>query len=134
MASLTYNIITNCETDNIIDFTNSSTGATSYIWDFGNGDTSSIISPTYSYSYPGSFPVTLVAYNSFGCSDDKIIGPIIINPTPILNAVVDSSLICESTYNFTFSGSSSNSSIAKWEWFFGDNINKIPRDFYSAYI
>jgi PKD repeat protein len=37
MASLTYNIITNCESDNIIDFTNSSTGATSYIWDFGNG-------------------------------------------------------------------------------------------------
>ena len=125
MASLTYNIITNCETDNIIDFTNSSTGATSYIWDFGNGDTSSIISPTYSYSYPGSFPVTLVAYNSIGCSDDKIIGPIIINPTPILNAVVDSSLICDSTYNFTFTGSSSNSSIAKWEWFFGDNIDSI---------
>ena len=35
-ASLSYNILSNCETNNFIDFTNTSIGATSNIWDFGN--------------------------------------------------------------------------------------------------
>ena len=38
-ASFSYNILSNCENDNFIDFTNTSIGSTSSIWDFGNGDT-----------------------------------------------------------------------------------------------
>ena len=49
-ASFSFNIIENCETNNLINFLNSSSGAISYIWDFGNGDTSTTINPSYSYS------------------------------------------------------------------------------------
>ena len=122
-ASFSYNILSNCENDNLIDFTNTSVGYTSSIWDFGNGDTTNSINSTYSYPISGNYPVTLVVYNSFGCSDDSTIGPLVINPTPILNAVTDSNFTCDSSYNFTFSGSSSNSVVSNWEWFFGDGID-----------
>ena len=124
-ASFSYNILSNCENDNFIDFTNTSIGYTSSIWDFGNGDTTNSVNPTYSYPISGNYPVTLVVYNSFGCSDDSTIGPLVINPTPLLNAFIDSNLTCDSSYNFTFSGSSSNSVISNWEWFFGDGLDSI---------
>ena len=42
-------------------FTNSSTGAISYNWDFGDGNGTSDANPTHKYSGAGSFTVTLTA-------------------------------------------------------------------------
>lgn len=43
-------------------FTNTSANATNYQWDFGDGiGTSELESPTYTYSEPGTYTVTLVA-------------------------------------------------------------------------
>lgn len=50
-------------------FTNHSTGATSYTWDFGDGNTSVLTSPTNLYSIPNLYTVTLVAINPWGCKD-----------------------------------------------------------------
>lgn len=52
-----------------IAFSNGSTGATSYTWDFGDGsalDTS--FSPSHTYTASGIYPVVLVARNSADCS------------------------------------------------------------------
>lgn len=51
-----------------IAFTNSSTNATSYLWDFGNGQTSTQQAPTHTYTANGNFTVTLTATNG-GCTD-----------------------------------------------------------------
>jgi subtilisin family serine protease len=49
-------------------FTNTSLGATSYQWEFGDGfGTSAAINPTYVYTRSGTFVVTLVARNDEGC-------------------------------------------------------------------
>lgn len=50
-------------------FTNNSTGAGSYSWDFGDGNTSNAISPAHSYTSEGTFTVTLTAGTGAGCSD-----------------------------------------------------------------
>jgi gliding motility-associated-like protein len=53
-----------------VSFTNNSTGADSYFWDFGNGNTSTIISPTNSYyNTTGNTLVTLYALTNNGCID-----------------------------------------------------------------
>lgn len=44
--------------------TNTSTNATSYEWDFGDGTTSTEINPTHRYNGKGVYKVTLVASNS----------------------------------------------------------------------
>ena len=58
---------TNCTNSNL-SFTNQSSGALRYHWDFGvtgiNSDTSNKTSPTYSYSKPGTYKVTLIAINT----------------------------------------------------------------------
>jgi gliding motility-associated-like protein len=52
-----------------VAFSNNTTGADSYSWNFGNGDTSNVQNPTYVYAKSGEYVVTLIAYNAFGCID-----------------------------------------------------------------
>ena len=50
------------------DFTNTSTSATTYLWDFGTGDTTSVASPSYTFTQNGTFNICLTAING-GCTD-----------------------------------------------------------------
>lgn len=52
-----------------VDFTNNTTNATTYHWDFGDGNTSSEIDPTHTYATAGSYIVALLA-NNLDCEDD----------------------------------------------------------------
>lgn len=63
-----------------ISFTNTSSGIGNYLWDFGNGNTSSLSSPTTVYSTPGTYMVTLTGQSGPGCMDSvsetiTILGP-----------------------------------------------------------
>ena len=46
-----------------INFNNTSTGGAAYYWDFGDGTTSTQVHPTHTYSAPGTYTVTMVAYS-----------------------------------------------------------------------
>jgi gliding motility-associated-like protein len=53
-----------------VNFSNGSTGASNYIWDFGDGGNSLLNNPSNIYGTNGTYTVTLVAYNgSLACSD-----------------------------------------------------------------
>lgn len=59
-------------TNTNVEFDNLSSGATSYTWDFGDGSpTNSTEHPNHIFpdEQPGTYTVTLVAYNDDGCSD-----------------------------------------------------------------
>ena len=49
-----------------VTFTNASTDADSYTWDFGDGTTSTDASPTHIFMASGNFTVKLVASNEDG--------------------------------------------------------------------
>ncbi|MEN9304571.1 MAG: hypothetical protein RL264_3000, partial [Bacteroidota bacterium] len=57
-------------TDNqSVTFTNTSSNATSYVWDFGNGLVSNDPNETISYQFNTvGYTITLTAYNAVGCS------------------------------------------------------------------
>lgn len=62
-------------------FTNNSTGAVSYKWNFGDGDSSTQVNPIHQYNATGDFTVCLVAINEFGCTDTVCqVVPALINP------------------------------------------------------
>ncbi len=61
--SLGFNSIANGLT---VTFTNTTTGATSYAWDFGDGGTSTETNPIYTYATDGTYTVTLSASNACG--------------------------------------------------------------------
>lgn len=90
-------------------FTNLSVGATRYLWDFGDGVTSTDVNPVHQYNKTDTFFVKLLAFNDADCVDaDSNYIPIIVLP---LLAVPNA---------FTpgrFSGSSYNNGIIKVEGF-----------------
>lgn len=45
-----------------MSFTNTSVGATSYFWDFGDGNTSPMADPVHTYAGAGTYTVTLTAF------------------------------------------------------------------------
>ncbi len=64
-----------------IDFTNMSTNGESYLWDFGDGNSSADINPGHFYQDTGVFEVMLIAYTQYGCADTAYGYPQ-INPVP----------------------------------------------------
>lgn len=52
-----------------VEFTNLSTGANSYLWNFGDGLTSNLSEPSHNYAVTGCQTVLLEAFNEFNCSD-----------------------------------------------------------------
>jgi len=52
-----------------VQFYNSSENGTSYLWSFGDGDTSAAVSPVHTYDNNGFYNVTLTALNS--CTSDE---------------------------------------------------------------
>jgi PKD repeat protein len=109
-----------CPDNNLFSFTNTSSGgATTYLWDFGDGNTSNDVNPLHSYTYSGIFTVTLIAINGNGCQDDYILNQYItIYPKPNPSFTVSDSIDCDPTTVFNFSSSGSNAN--SWEWNFGD--------------
>ena len=55
-----------------VQFINSSTNAISYLWKFGNGDTSTAANPVYTYTNAGIYTDTLIANGGGGCNDTLI--------------------------------------------------------------
>jgi gliding motility-associated-like protein len=50
-----------------VNFTNNSTGANTYDWDFDDNDSSNIAAPTHIFQSQGSYQVILTAYNTPQC-------------------------------------------------------------------
>lgn len=66
VAGFTYN-----NTGSVVNFTNTSTNASGYLWDFGGGNTSNLANPSFDFGGNGTFPVTLIVDNN-GCYDTLI--------------------------------------------------------------
>ncbi len=61
--------------DESVRFFNLSEGASHYLWDFGDGDTSKLAEPYHKYMAEGVYDVTLWAYSDNGCSDKYLLSP-----------------------------------------------------------
>lgn len=96
---------------------NTSVGAISYLWKFGDGNTSVSFSPLYSYNSPGTYQVTLIAENADGCTD-SIQHLITVYPKP--NADFSFENVCPGVpMHFTNLSTISGGSFTS-EWYFGD--------------
>ncbi len=72
VASFTYN--PNPPQENVAtNFTNQSIGATSYLWNFSDGDTSIEVNPSHIFPATATYNVCLRATNDAGCFDDTCV-------------------------------------------------------------
>ncbi len=69
-ASFTVPVNSSCETPFTAGFNNTSTGGgvITYLWDFGDGQTSTDANPTHEYTNTGAYTVTLTAMNGANCT------------------------------------------------------------------
>ncbi len=67
-----------------VTFTNTSVGGTTNAWDFGDASTSSLASPTHTYSTAGTYNVKLTVTNANNCTD-VITKQIVIHTNPSAN-------------------------------------------------
>ncbi len=98
-----------------VAFLNNSTGATSYQWDFGDGNTSATASPTHAYAGYGIYTVQLIASSGSGCND-TITGVVVVDSIP--NADFNFSIECVG--DSTAFTDLSTGGIVAWDWAFGD--------------
>jgi PKD repeat protein len=61
------------QSDNLIRFSNYSSNAVRFKWDFGDGTSSDSFEPKYNNEKSGNYNVMLVAFSEYGCSDSLII-------------------------------------------------------------
>jgi PKD repeat protein len=110
-----------------IAFLNSSAGADSYLWNFGDGTTSTAANPSHAYALPGTYSVSLTANNSAGCNDTHIeTAYITINPSPAASFTSPNNIGCQVPTQVSFTDQSFGS-IISWDWNFGNgNVSNAP--------
>ena len=116
-------------------FTNTSianAGATGsiigYAWNFGDGGTSGLASPSHAYATYGNYVVTLTVTNSNGCTH-TVTKPVVVNPKPVAEFSFSASACVGNPVNYTnqsFVPNGFSASINKWEWDFGDGSTIPP--------
>ena len=106
-------------------------GAVMYDWDFGDGNTSTISSPTHTFMNNTSnsidYNVQLIASSSFGCSDTNS-QTVIVFPTPVADFTTSDTASC-SDLQLTISNNSQNSNQFVWDFDDGNIVNNNSSSF-----
>ncbi|WP_316785722.1 PKD domain-containing protein [Pedobacter frigiditerrae] len=113
-----------------VKFTKTSTDAVSYLWDFGDGNTSNAAEPTYIYNSPaGRYDVTLTAFNSLGCPTVLRLPNYItiVDPPNAAFAISPAAVTSIPNYTFKFTDESTNEP-QTYKWSFGDGDISSQRD------
>ncbi len=113
-----------------VNFTNTSGNYSTYIWDFGNGDTSSIeLNPTRTYVNPGNYSVSLIVTDTLCGIIDTTIRTITVYDSVLLD-IPDTLLTCSNKTIDTFATSYGTASSFHWSSnsSFTDTLNSFPTD------
>lgn len=109
-----------CASQSVIFTNNSSEESDDYLWDFGDGGTSTMKNPTYQFIDTGSMNVTLVAFNN-GCGDTLTQNGLIYVRPPISKFTFRPD--CNNRLQYTFTDESIGA--LSWSWNFGDGTPAV---------
>jgi PKD repeat protein/subtilisin family serine protease len=96
-------------------FTNLSVGATSYLWNFGDGQTSTATKPTNTFLLAGTYIVALTAFGPLGTNTLTRTNYIVVTNQPPLITTQPSSLTITQGMTATFTVSATGSSL-QYQW------------------
>ena len=90
----------------------------SWLWDFGDGNTSTNQNSCNLYLTPGNHSVSLIVFNSNGCTD-IIIKNIVVDSLPIPDFSYEYTCLGDITH-FTDMSDGAGALVVLWDWNFGD--------------
>ncbi len=128
-----------------VQFTNNTTpgsgsaALTTYNWVFGDGGTSTAVSPPYTYETPAPsspYSVTLMATNQYGCSNAGV-SPSADRITvkgPLVNFGLPQTSFCSAPASVTFTNNTSGVAPLSYQWSFGDQtaVSSQPTHTYTS--
>lgn len=119
-AAFTASPQSGCATPFSTQFTSQSTGATTYAWDFGDGETGTGDAPAHSYRNYGSYDVRLLVTSAQGCTDEVMLPQYIRVEEPQGQLYIDLPEGCL-PHTTTFSAVLTTAgTIVGYSWDFGD--------------
>ncbi len=115
-----------------ITFNNLSTGIVSSYWMFGDGDTSTLTSPTHAYAFNGSYTVKLAVVDIHGCTDTAVYVNYINVTAPHASFTMDDSFTVCPPLTVHFINTSTGA--IGCEWFLGDGSTSFSTSPSNLYI
>jgi gliding motility-associated-like protein len=118
-------------------FINGSSGTSlTYEWDFGNGSTSTLSNPCKTYYVAGSYDITLITTDSYGCKDTIVKPNYVIVTKPTADFTADTLTSTCPPLAVSFTNLSSNIDPGTtYFWDFGDNsVSNAPNPVHTYNI
>ncbi|MFZ5981492.1 MAG: PKD domain-containing protein [Candidatus Zixiibacteriota bacterium] len=116
-----------------VAFTDASTGATAWSWDFGDGGTSTSQNPSHTYTAVGTYTVALTVTNS--CGSDTYTRTDYITVTCTAPTAAFSGSPTSGDYPLTVAFTDASTGATSWSWDFGDggtSTSQNPSHTYTA--
>jgi gliding motility-associated-like protein len=112
----------------VVNFTNTTVGGNKYLWDFGDGKTSTDMNPNHIFNTPGIYTVSLTVINTNGgCTVTTTKNNYInVYPNPIAEFTASTYTITSLYNEVYFNNNSKNAS--SYLWSFGDNSNSVSTE------
>lgn len=105
-----------------VTFTNTSPNASTFSWNFGDGNTANTASPVHCYTTAGTFNVTLYITDQTGCPGLAVhTGMVTVFPQPTASFTANPPTASASNPTINFTDQSQNATT--WTWTFGDPNN-----------
>ena len=124
IADFTATNITGCLplTVNFTDRSQPTVAGTTYLWSFGDGETSTDKDPVHTFSNTGLYDVTFTVFNaSFGCSDTKVVDRLInVYPKPKASYYVEPGTVVSELNSTVYFFSNSTGNIISYNWKLSD--------------
>ena len=120
----------------VVQFRNTSTDGVSYLWDFGDGTTSTEMQPRHVFTGDKEYyTISLTATNSLGCTYTAIMNEYIhvVAPPVARFNVAPSTLISIPNYTFRFENESTGNPTI-WAWDFGDGVKSTLQNPSHTYL
>ncbi len=128
-------------TANFISTSTTATGSiTNWQWDFGAGGLSgAFLNPTFPYTTPGNYQVSLIVKNNWGCTSDALTKPqyIKVFSKPNASFTATPNFSCDNSFTATFTNTTTGGDPANntYEWDFGDGSqHEFTKDVTHLYL
>lgn len=115
VAQFTAAPTSSCDTPLTVQFTDGSTNATSWNWEFGDGNTSNAQNPSHTYTNAGLYTVTLFVGSANGCRDTLVMTNLISNGISTAAIAASDSAICPGDTIQLFNNSTPSGTTVRWE-------------------
>ena len=106
-------------------FTDETTGVStlkSWLWNFGDNQTSTLQNPTHKYLNPGNYNVSLTVMDVDSCTSVYDVPALRIDAKPVALFTASTPDCLNQTITFTDKSTTTDGTLATWIWDFGDGV------------